>query len=74
VELYLLEGSQKMRGKGDIRRLDWWNDECGEGMRRQNENLPQQPLNVGSRLSAEARAAWRGDGQVAGEFSDEWAK
>jgi hypothetical protein len=33
-------------GRRDIRKQDWWYDECGEGMWRQCETLAQQSLNV----------------------------
>ena len=35
-----IEEMRRVGGRGDIRKPDWWYDECGEGMRRQNEPLP----------------------------------
>ena len=39
VYIYI-EEMRRVGGRGDIRKPDWWYDECGEGMRRQNEPLP----------------------------------
>ena len=37
------EGMEEVRrgvGSEDIRKEEWWNDQCGEGMRKLHEDLP----------------------------------
>ena len=64
------EGMEEVRrgvGSEDIRKEEWWNDQCGEGMRKLYEDLPATTTSVGSRIPVKRGAKQGGDGKVDGK-------